>query len=272
MSQLQDYVDTQVAEILPLKKISLEIAERASRVIVTDAATLKVALDIRKEITRHATAVKNARLDITRQFDDVKSQFIAGESDILEPTEKAKTAISEKIMDYEAEQEKIRKTEQDRVDAITAKFATNVRQYRTLKAIDERGAELKTVFSKLPQEDQDNPAIKLAFTQVVNELLARKDEIRTAEVDAAEQAKIAAKRRVDLAQAEAEAARAEKSATSSQKQAPKTGLKTVTKFTIVDAGAIPREFCTPSEQLIREAIKNGLAEIPGVSITQERSF
>jgi hypothetical protein len=272
MSELQTYVDSQIAEISPLKKISLEIAERENAIEISDNDTLKTALAIRKEITKHQTTVKNARLDITRQFDDVKSQFIEAEKDVLEPAETAKQSIGHKIMLYEEEQERLRLEEARRIEIIISTFATNVRQLRSMKAVDERGAELKKIFNALPQADQDNVAINLAFTVVINSLLERKDEIRTAEVSEAEKARATAERRGDLAIAQLQAIDTEKAALKAQTTTPKTGVKTVTKFTVIDPSLVPRELCVPSDQLIREAVKNGMTEIPGVVITKEKSF
>ena len=85
MSQLQEYVDSQVATISPFKIKSQELLEQAKAKEVTDDATAKEAVAIRKLITSHRTEVKNARLAITRNFDSVKSQFIDAEKDVLAP-------------------------------------------------------------------------------------------------------------------------------------------------------------------------------------------
>lgn len=264
---LQQYVDTQVAEITPYKKKSIDLLNQATSIEVTDAKSAKEAVAVKKQITAHRTEVKNARLDITRQFDSVKSQFIDAERDALEPAEEALENIGGKILDYEAEQERIAQAEQERVDKITEKFNTNVRAIRTMKAIDERGSELKKIYSGLPLEDQENPIVKLKFTETINELLSRKDDIRTAEVDASAQARIDAKRRREQEIAQAEADQAAKAAA---KPAVKTGIRTVTKFNILNPDEVPRSLCVPSDQLIREAIKNGLTEIPGVDVFQEK--
>lgn len=68
MSQLQEYVDSQVATISPFKIKSQELLEQAKAKEVTDDATAKEAVAIRKLITSHRTEVKNARLAITRNF------------------------------------------------------------------------------------------------------------------------------------------------------------------------------------------------------------
>lgn len=268
MSQLQEYVDSQVATISPFKVKSQELLEQAKAKEVTDDATAKEAVAIRKLITSHRTEVKNARLAITRNFDSVKSQFIDAEKDVLAPAEEALENISQKILAYQEEQERLAREEAARVDAICAKFATNAKSLRSQKACDEKGAELKQIFAELPEADQNHAETKLAFTKAINELLTRKDELTTAERDEAEAAKLAAQRKREQEIAEAEAAKAAKS----QKPAVKSGIKTKTVFTVTNPELVPRYLCEPSDKLIREAIANGLREIPGVEIREEKSF
>ena len=81
-------------------------------------------------------------------------------------------------------------------------------------------------------------------------------------------AKEAAQRKREQEIAEAEAAKAAKS----QKPAVKSGIKTKTVFTVTNSELVPRYLCEPSDKLIREAIANGLREIPGVEIREEKSF
>ena len=268
MSQLQEYVDSQVATISPFKVKSQELLEQAKAKEVTDDTTAKEAVAIRKLITSHRTEVKSTRLAITRNFDSVKSQFIDAEKDVLAPAEEALENISQKILAYQEEQERLAKEEAARVDVICAKFDTNAKSLRSQKACDERGAELKQAFAELPEADQNHAEIKLAFTKAINELLTRKDELTTAERDEAEAAKLAAQRKREQEIAEAEAAKVAKS----QKPAVKSGIKTKTVFTVTNPELVPRYLCEPSDKLIREAIANGLREIPGVEIREEKSF
>ena len=267
MSQLQEYVDSQVATISPFKVKSQELLEQAKAKEITDDATAKEAVAIRKLITSHRTEVKNARLAITRNFDSVKSQFIDAEKDVLAPAEEALENISQKILAYQEEQERLAREEAARVDAICAKFDTNAKSLRSQKACDEKGAELKQIFADLPEADQNHAEIKLAFTKSINELLTRKDELTIAERDEAEAAKLAAQRKREQEIAEAEAAKAAKS-----QPAVKSGIKTKTVFTVTNPELVPRYLCEPSDKLIREAIANGLREIPGVEIREEKSF
>ena len=94
------------------------------------------------------------------------------------------------------------------------------------------------------------------------------DSQTTAERDEAEAAKLAAQRKREQEIAEAEAAKA----TKAQQSTVKSGIKTKTVFTVTNPELVPRSLCEPSDKLIREAIANGLREIPGVEIREEKSF
>ena len=272
ISQIQPYVDSQVAIITDFERKSSALKAEVEAIDITDTQTLKSAMDKRKEINSHIKEVSAARMGITRKFNDVVSQFISAEKSVLKPAEEAKSAIGQKIIAYEEEQERLRLEEAKRIKEVIAKFDTNLRSLRTLKSVDERGTELKAIYAELPEADQANGEIKLAFTQQIVALGERKDEIRTAEVDAAEAAKIAAKRRREVALAEQEAEDAAKKAAKKAGPAVKTGVRMRTVFKIVAPADVPFEYCVPSETLIRKAVEAGATEIPGVEITQERSF
>lgn len=53
-------------------------------------------------------------------------------------------------------------------------------------------------------------------------------------------------------------------------EAPKVkGMTSSWKFEIDDPYKVPREFCSPDEKIIRQAIANGAREIPGVRIFED---
>lgn len=268
MSQLQEYVSSQVATISPFKVKSQELLEIAIAQEVEDDKTAKEAVKVRKAITAHRSAVKKARLEITRNFDSVKSQFIEAEKDVLAPAEEALENISKKMIAYQEEQERLAREEAERVSKVCATFSTDANSYKTQKACDERGAELKEAFAKLSDEDQNNATIKLAFTEAINSLLTRKSELSSAQVDEAQQAKLQAQRNREIEAAKAEAA----SQQAAQGPTVKAGIKTKKVFTITSPALVPREFCEPSDKLIRAAMAKGAVSIPGVEISEVKAF
>ena len=50
------------------------------------------------------------------------------------------------------------------------------------------------------------------------------------------------------------------------------GISKVWTYDIIDENAIPREFLCPDEKKIKEAVKNGVREIPGVIISQKNQL
>ena len=244
--------------------------DEAEALEIKDAGTLKTALELRKRVVKHINTTADYRKQYTRPLDQVTSQLIAGEREVLAPAEDAKSIVGKKIMDYEAEQERLAAIERERLGKIMESFDTNEAVHSNkVTLIDERGAKLKADYAALPQADQDNPDIKLAFTQSVNRLLEARDILSRAQVDEAERAKAQAKRDADELAAKHEAETAPRTTSA---PAPKTGVKMVTKFEVIDQGAVPREYCVVSESHIRKASANGTTEIAGVRIYQERSF
>ena len=269
-SNLQIYADHSVELMSPIKKQSQDMHDKAEKLTITDAATLKVAVDLRKEVVKHINTTDNYRKEYTRPLDQVTAQLIAGQRDVLAPAEDAKAIVGKKIMAYEEEQERIEAAERARIAVIIDSFTTGEAVHSNkVTAIDERGKAIKAAYAALPEADQQNPDIKLAFTQAVNRLLEARDILSRAQVDEAERAKAQAERDAAELKAKHEAETAPRAAAAPQ---PKTGSKTVTKFAVEDESAVPRIYLSVNESAIREAIRAGATEIPGVRIYQERSF
>lgn len=266
---LQQFVDNELVQLSPLEQKSIELKAKADGTDVQDDATLAEAVKLRKEITSHITSTGKLRLDITRPLDNVKAQFIEGERRVLEQAETAKVELGKKIMTYEEKKAEEARIERARIDAIIVKFnASEAVRTKKITAIDERGKELKAIYADLPESDQEVPGIKLAFTQAINELLEARAVLSKAQVDEAQAARDKAMRKAK----EIEAQAAVQSETKKAVAAPKTGVRMRQVITVSEPALVPREYCEPSMQMIRAAIEAGVKDIPGVTITQERSF
>lgn len=267
-NNLQLYTDSTVASFSPIKKESFDMQAEAEALEITDDATLQQGLDLRKKVVKHINSTEDRRMEYTRPLKQVTDQLIAGQRDVLAPAEDAKTIVGKKIMEYQAEQERLAAIERERVSVIIAAMTTNEAvSSKKITLIDARGAELKAHYAELSEADQNNVDIKLAFTQAINRLLEARDILSRAQVDAAEQAKAQAQR--DAAEL---SARHEAEVAPAAAPAPKTGVRMVTKFEVTAPDAVPREYCSVNDSLIRQAIAAGTADIPGVRIYQERSF
>lgn len=266
---LQQFVDTELEQISPLEKKSLELKAQADKTNVDSDTALAEAVKLRKEITSHITGTGKLRLEITRPLDNVKAQFIDGERRVLAAAEEAKSDLGKKILTYEEQKAEEARKEAARVDAIIVKFdVSEALRSKKITVIDERGKELKDFYGELPEQDQEIPRLKLAFTQAINELLEARSVLSKAQVDEAEAARAKAVRKAKEIEAQAAVQSEAKHTTA----APKTGVRTREVITISDPALVPREYCEPNMAMIRSAIEAGVKDIPGVTITQERSF
>ncbi len=266
---LQQFVDTELVQISPLEQKSIELKAKADSTNVLDDASLAEAVKLRKEITSHITGTGKLRLDITRPLDNVKDQFIQGERRVLAVAEVAKTELGQKIMDYEEIKAEAARVEAARIQAIVTQFtASEAVRSKKITLIDERGKELKEIYGALPEADQEIGSVKLAFTQAINELLETRSILSKAQVDEAQAARDRAIRKAK----EIEAAAAVQSETKKAVAAPKTGVRMRQVITVTEPSLVPREYCDPNITRIREAIEAGVTQIPGVTITNERSF
>ena len=267
---LQQFVDTELVQISPLEQKSLELKAQADSTTVEDDKSLAAAVKLRKEITTHITSTGKLRLEITRPLDNVKAQFIEGERRVLEQAEVAKADLGKKIVTYEEEQAEIARKEQARIDEIIGHFdVSEAVRSKKITVIDERGAALKAYYGELMETDQEIPRLKLAFTQAINELLETRSILSKAQVDEAQAARDKAIRKAKELEA---SAAVESEQRHEAKAAPKTGTRVRQVITITSPADVPRAYCEPDMKLIREAIEAGVKDIPGVTVTEEKSF
>src|SRR5687768_8468432 len=117
-NQLVQYQENLVQELNPFEATSNELLAKAESQDVTTELQLASAVAIKKQITTHRKLVSDTRLDITRRFDQVKKAIINRENEILLPLDKAQSALGDKILTYQEEQERIRREEEERVNTL----------------------------------------------------------------------------------------------------------------------------------------------------------
>lgn len=276
-----------VALISPLQKQSNSLLVMASAQQVTDEQSLSSAVVVKKQITAHRTLVQGARLDITRRIDTLKKAIMDKEAEVLGPLDEAQNIISARIITYQDEQERIKQAEIKRIgDIIDSLYISNPYAFKTVTEVNTQGQQLKAIFASLPTDDASHPQIKLAFTESINKLTDRKTYLEEQvkqeaerEILDAKEAELAAKQRRLAAKEEKlkredqriadeqELAKALARQAKDDRNAVKTGVRTVVEFTITNADLVPRELCEPSMVLIRAAYNANKLAIPGVKVT-----
>jgi hypothetical protein len=177
MDQLEKFEQKQVAVISKLQLRSNELAAEAKGIIIVDDESLKAANLLIKEINSHKKTVSEERTNLTAPLNNVIKQLITKEKEVLLPLEKGKSEVGSKILDYQEELENKRIAEENRIKDIIENLEHFSSSMETIEEIDMNGAGLKEQFSKLPDDDQNNPTIKLAFMDTVNALTDRKNRI-----------------------------------------------------------------------------------------------
>lgn len=274
-----------VAEISPLLHRANSLMEKAKSVKVTDERGAANAIALKREITAHRTLVNQARLGITRQIDTVKKAIMDKESEILEPLQIAQDLVGDQVLAYQEEKERQRLAEIKRVDDLVDSVAMHSAYHlKTVAEVEKRYRQIRAAYADMSTDDQDNSAVKVAFTEAGSVLADRKaylveqarqeEERKKLDAQAAKQA--AKQRRLDEQaakakrreaqedaerQAQADRAEAERTARSQVK----TGVRTIIDITITDSNVVPREYCVPDMALIRTAVKAGVA-VPGVKV------
>lgn len=301
---LLKFEEKMLKEVSPLEVKSRELLAKSKAIKeVKDNATLASAVAIKKEINAHGKLIKDMRLELTRPLDDLKKQIMAKETEVTLPLEQAKTDISEKILTYEEEQERIKQEEENRVNEIKASLEVNVYSLTTIEIIESEGKRIKDIYAKLDPSDAENMVIKLAFKGSVDSLIGRKTAIeeeerqrlererlaKEAEKMSAERAELERQkaeverkerevqaekerqmRELERQALEAEALKQAKEEAKADKEKPKSNIATITEFEIENESLVDRIFCSPDNVKIRQAIKEGMTEIAGVRIFQTK--
>lgn len=301
---LQKFEEKMLKQVSPLEQKSVELLEKATQQLVSDDVTLAQAVAVKKEINAHSKLVKESRLALTRPIDDMKKLIMSKESEVMLPLEKAKADISDKILTYEEELERLRLEEENRIDRILDSISVAVWTYETVADVDARGKEIKEAFALLSESDKSNAKIKLALTTSVDALTTRKSNLeeeerqrvererlaKEAEKQSAERASLERERaaieqkerelqaekerqqrELERQELEAKALEQRKAEAAAEKARPKSNIATRTEFEVESPHLVDRKYCSPDGVKIRQAIKDGATEIAGVRIFQTKS-
>ena len=272
--KLHAYIEAEVATISPLEARSKELEKAAQDVEVKTADDVDTAKQIRKDIIAHDKAVNGMRLEITRQLDDVKKTLINAERSVLAPNVAAKQIVSDKILAYEEEQERLAILEKERQDKIITGLVENggvhIYQIRSLKDLAAYEEKFEQRITELNEDDAKIASVISIIADVRYAISERRDTIRRLDKESNEAKQRELERQAEQARAIQEAAKQAKAEAKAVAQ-PKTGSRTRMTFEVVNPDAVPRELCVPSDKLIREYINaNNLEHLDGVLIKRER--
>lgn len=281
-AELDQFTEQQLAIISPMARRSNALKGAAELMVVTDDVGMNTAKALQKDLNNHSKEVKDFRLGVTRQLDNVSDQLRAKEREILAPVEEAKTILSEKIITYTDEVARKRYEEDARIQKIVDTIEDLYRPGMTKGQVETARAAAKKMVAEIAKEDGALPRVNLAFLTLSNQLQARATDIGIEEQRAKKQKLQADEQRVEderrelekrkaaalLAEAQLEA---DKAKAKEEAARPKSNIVENTDYEVIDESAVPDFLKTTDLKKVREYGKAYPGkEIPGIKITKTR--
>jgi hypothetical protein len=248
------------------EQVSLTVAELNRYLVIDSKQALDSAMEVLKIASKVEKAIESKRKDLVAPFNDGAKEINAHAKEITEGLPGAIAKVKSAVLEWQrAEEERaaelIRKarmkqiegmgfvwneeTDSYRLDGVVGVFVKDVH----LQGTDGMWSDLMTRFAEAIQEQEaeKNKALQEEDPEMFD--LLGLDEVMP------------------------EVAKRLPAPSAAYFAPPKlNGAAKVWKFEITDAVAVPREYLSVDEVLVREAIRSGVREIAGVRIYQEEQL
>lgn len=280
---------TEIVEFNPFKLAWVNLKDRVSSLEINEFDDIENAKNILKECTELEKRIEDVRTSITKPVNDMIKNINNMAKEVALPVNEAKLDIKQKILNYNEEQERIKKLEENRIqniiDWVLKIFNSDL---------------LNFYFNKLDEIDKNNFIIK---SSVENQKIKIEEKNRKEEEDnrkkqelelledekkrmSEEQAKLAdeklkleqekrdleEQRRADLEAKQID----DRNKIIDQIQNTEIDkikwVRTITKWEIVDENQVPRSLCIPEAKKINELIKTWIKDIPWLRIREEKTI
>lgn len=249
-------MESTLATFDPLLSISEDILEKAKSIKITSHDEVQKATEFKKEIVAHEKAVEEKRKGLVDPLNGIVKEINAHAKKLSQPLDEAKSIVIKSVVDFtNAEQVRVAEEQRKAQEAIRQK---QLEQEAEQKRIADEQEKLRKEQEALAQKNNE-------VSEDEKKLQERELKIKQAELE------IEAKKKAMADQAELEKQQRDAEAQAKIQQAqlqlnkPKW-LTTVTDFEVVDSSIVPRAYLIVDDKKIREAIKLGATEIPGIRI------
>ncbi len=239
------------------KNQSETLIQNISEITVT-GETISNAEFLLKEATALANQIDTDRKEIVKPINQLLTSVKALADSIIEPVNVAKATLKTKIIDYN--NEVARKEQEERLrqqaivqDRVNKLYELGARQDSAQNFV----IGMLLIPSSILKASEEDFMSELQKVELESEKLRSsiaesnpfEDEVEEVQIETVEPPK------VTLVQ-------------SAPTKAVK-GLRKSWTFEVTDPALVIRELCSPDEKLIREAVKNGLREAPGIKIFEK---
>ena len=244
-----------LVETAPVEEKALSIVDQAKAVKVTDAATYTAAGILWKSIGDMIKEVKDTFDPICDKLHIAHREATAKRAKFLDPLTAAQKSVKGLMSAYDAEQERLRREEQARLEAI-ARAEEEAR----------RKAEAERIEAERKAEEERLMAAAQAAEAAGDKQTA--DALAEAAIEVTE----AAKEEVAAVVSEPVTVAPVVLPKATPKLAGGPVYRTIWKFRIINVNLIPRQYMVPDEKAIGGVIRSsqGKISIPGVTAYEER--
>ena len=263
-----------------------QLKEEATKLVVANASDVLTANSLFKQTQLAEKDIEARRKEMVAPFNDFVKQINGLAKEVGNTTAEAKLIVSQKLLAYNEEQERIRrekaelekkeleerrqKEENDRLEREAAEQKKRDEENARLKKIADEQAETQRKINteqdllKKKQAEIDAKNLeeqrKLEEQRIANEQVARQIKLDQEEVE---------RQKKQMIEDEEKKKKAEAQAVIDAANKPK-GLREGYKFDIVEEDKVPREYCSPDPVKIRAAIKKGVLTIQGLNIFEDK--
>lgn len=235
--------ETNLAIFEPLKAEIQEVVATVSAITIITAEDVTKGTKALKDVQAITKKVEDLRKEIVGPYNDYVKQINALAKEFVAPVQEAKDLIKRKLVEFNDEQERIRKAREAELAQKEADALAKAEADKKAKE-EEQKARLDEIERTQGKQARMAEEAKLGLSDLEGDETPENDE---------------------LAKIQADRERLQKE----QESKNVKGTRTVTLFEVTDPNLVPRAYCIVDEGLIREAVKAGVKEIPGVKVREE---
>lgn len=247
-----------IEQIRAERKVEIDPFVAAAKTIeISTGEDAEGATEVLAEIQRRKKALESERKKLAEPINEAKNAIQNLFNGLKAPLDEARAILEPKLLAYQdAEERRIREENARR----------EREQIEKRRAEEERiAAERKAAAEAAAQAEREAREASEALAREAS-AEAEAQAVAAAEAARKAEAELAAKREERPAFELAEREEAQTTVKTTRGSATR---KKVWTFDVVDAASVPREFMAVDEKKIRQAVKNGEREIPGVRIYEK---
>ncbi|MDZ4228522.1 MAG: hypothetical protein U1E54_04730 [Candidatus Levybacteria bacterium] len=267
-----------------------DLVKQSAELIIAKKEDVQIATSIMKDCQLTEKELEAKRLEITKPLNDFITEVNVLFRETATPILQAKSDIKQKILvwnqeqerikleeerkRFEAEQARLRKLEEERLLREKIELEKRLAEEAKLKAEQERLRKLEE--ERLRKEFEANKASEeeqARLKAIADKQRLEREKIEQEKLEIIRKNREIEEEKLRIAEEKKEMTRkwiADQKALIEGKDRKVKGIVNLWTYEIIDEALLPRVFCSPDSKKINEAIKQGIREIEGLRIYENK--